>query len=179
VSGRLYKSNVLLYDHQTESLWSQLMAQAVAGPLVGNYLTPVTSYRTSWQSWRSRHPNTLILSTQTGFERNYAIDPYKGYYRVGSIWFPVGSVRKDLPPKERVLGITVDNESRAYPLSRITPDAGLIEDVLGGETLRIQMDSDGEVSGVFNGQGDPLPHLFVYWLAWQAFHPDTTVFEPK
>jgi len=179
VSGRLYKSNVLLYDHQTESLWSQLMARSIAGPLAGSRLTIVTSFRTSWQSWLSRHPKTHVLSTQTGFERNYTIDPYKGYYRVGSIWFPVGRVRKDLPVKERILGIAVADEARAYPLSRFGTDADVIEDILGGETLRIQVDPGGEVAGVWNGRGEPVPHLFVYWFAWQAFHSDTTVFESK
>jgi len=179
VSGRLYKSNVLLYDHQTESLWSQLMARAVAGPMAGDRLTVLTSHRTRWSSWISRHPQTRILSTRTGFDRSYALDPYEGYYRVGSIWFPVGDVRTDLSPKERVLGIVVGHEARAYPLSRMTQGNDVIIDDVGGATLRIQIDSGGDIAGVFDDRGEPIPHIFVYWFAWQAFHPDTTVFESK
>ena len=177
VSGRLYKSNVLLYDHQTESLWSQLMARAVSGPMAGDRLTVLSSHRTQWGSWMSRYPETRILSPRTGFDRNYALDPYEGYYRVGAIWFPVGDVRKDLPPKERVLGIVVGSASRAYPLSRVRPRYGAIDDVVGGVALRLLIDADGSISGVVDDRGEPLPHLFVYWFAWQAFHPDTTVFE--
>jgi len=152
------------------------MARAVAGPMAGDRLTILPSHRTTWRFWSARHPQTRILSTRTGFDRNYTIDPYEGYYRVSSIWFPVGNVRKDLPAKERVLGITIGNEARAYPLSRITQDAGVIEDVVGGETIRIQIDPGGEISGVSDDRKTLLPHLFVYWFAWQAFYPDTTVY---
>lgn len=155
------------------------MARAVAGPMAGERITVLTSHRTSWRSWISRYPQTRILSTRTGFDRDYTLDPYEGYYRAGSIWFPVGDVRTDLPPKERVLGIVVDNEARAYPLSRVRQSNGVISDVLGEVALNIRFDASGEVSGVFNHQGEPMPHLFVYWFAWQAFHPDTTVFESR
>ncbi len=77
ISGRLYKSNVLFYDHQTESLWSQLMEQAVTGPLAGKKLRKLDSTRTSWKNWRKMNPQTLVLSTDTGYRRNYQVDPYR------------------------------------------------------------------------------------------------------
>jgi hypothetical protein len=114
VSGRLYKSNVLLYDHQTESLWSQLMEKAISGKLVDKKLTKLSSSRTKWKTWKKKNPDTKVLSTKTGYSRDYGRDPYEGYYRLGTIWFPVGDVRKDLAPKERVLGIDLGGESKAY-----------------------------------------------------------------
>ena len=119
VSGRLYKSNVLLYDHQTESLWSQLLELAVSGSLVGKNLTQLPASRTSWKTWKKRNPDTMVLSTETGYRRDYTVDPYEGYHQTGTIWFPVGEVRKDLSVKERVLGIEVKEETKAYPLAQL------------------------------------------------------------
>jgi len=176
VSGRLYKSNVLLYDHQTESLWSQLREQAVAGPLAGKRLKKLPSIRSSWKGWRKKRPDTLVLSTDTGYSRNYSVDPYKGYYESMGIWFPVGKVRRDLSPKEMVLGIERKGEARAYPLAELKKRPGIIEDEVGGEPIQIMVAPGGEVSGVSDGRGNPIPLTFSYWFAWQAFHPETTVY---
>ena len=167
VSGRLYKSNVLLYDHQSESLWSQLLERGVSGPLVGKELRKLASSRTSWKTWRERHPGTLVLSTETGYLRDYSKDTYTGYYRVGTIWFPVGNVRKDLSPKQRIMGLEVKNKTRAYPLAHLQARTAKVEDTLGGETIHIEMSSEGEEVSVRNGQGEEIPHIFVYWFAWQ------------
>ncbi len=179
VSGRLYKSNVLLYDHQTESLWSQLLEKGVSGPAVGKKLKKLAFSRTSWKGWKQRHPNTLVLSTETGYSRDYSLDPYTGYYRVGTIWFPVGEVRKDLSPKEKVMGIEIKNKTRAYPLAKLQKRPGITEDSIGGQTIQIEVSSDGEVVAVTTGKGENIPHIFAYWFAWQAFHPETTVYQGK
>jgi hypothetical protein len=177
VSGRLYKSNVLLYDHQTESLWSQLMQKAVSGPLVGEKLRKIPSTRTRWQTWQRRNPQTLVLSDDTGYNRDYAIDPYEGYYRVGGIMFPVGDVRKDLAVKDRVLGVQINQTAKAYPLKWLRANPGIHEDQLAGQTIEIEVDSDGEVVSVRNQNGEAIAATYSYWFAWQAFHPETRVFK--
>ena len=176
VSGRLYKSNVLLYDHQTESLWSQLMHQSISGPMVKKKLDRISSRRTSWKSWRKKHPQTLVLSTDTGYMRDYSRDPYEGYYRVGRIWFPVGEVRKDLSPKEMVVGIEIDGQARAYPMSLLRKKPGIVKDSLNGKNIMIEVKEDGEIAGVTDGRGNPVGHIFSYWFAWQAFNSATTVY---
>jgi hypothetical protein len=176
VSGRLYKSNVLLYDHQTESLWSQLMHKAVSGPMVKKELKRIPSRRTSWKSWRKKHPLTQVLSTETGYARDYSRDPYEGYYRVGRIWFPVGDVRKDLSPKEMVLGIEIDGRARAYQVSALKKKPGILKDQLNGTIIRIEVKEDGEIAGVTDGKGNPVQHIYSYWFAWQAFNANTSVY---
>lgn len=176
VSGRLYKSNVLIYDHQTESLWSQLLEKSVSGQKAGTQLRKLPSLRVSWGSWLKRHPHTKVLSTDTGFNRNYSYDPYEGYYRVGSLMFPVGDVRKDMSPKSRVLGIEINGQSRAYPLDRLGSASGVIDDTLGGGKVQIELDAQGQVMRVSDQKGRPLAHIYSYWFAWQAFHPGTTVY---
>ena len=176
ISGRLYKSNVLLYDHQTESLWSQLMEKAISGPLVNTKLKEIPSTRTSWKSWKRKNPNTLVLSTNTGYRRDYTIDPYKGYYRALGIMFPVGNVRKDLSSKEMVLGIEIEGQAKAYSISVLQKKPGILQDSIGKVSIEIEVDPDGEVAEVRDSSGKSIPTVFNYWFAWQAFHPTTEVY---
>jgi hypothetical protein len=80
VSGLLYKANVLMYDRQTESLWSQVLRKAVTGPMTDTPLTVLPSTLTTWKRWKKRHPDTLVLSLETGHRRDYTRDPYESYY---------------------------------------------------------------------------------------------------
>ena len=77
VSGLLYQSDMLLYYHQTESLWSQIKSEAVTGNLTGSRLKLLSSTHTNWASWKSKHPKTQVLSDDTGYRRDYDRDPYR------------------------------------------------------------------------------------------------------
>lgn len=178
VSGRLYKSNVLLYDHQTESLWSQLKEKAISGPMIGKKLEKIVSVRTTWEKWKKKNPSTLVLSRDTGYFRDYSVDPYEGYYRTFGIWFPVGDVRKELSPKDMVLGIEIEGKAKAYPIFRLKQRSGVLKDDVSGKPVDIEVSADGEVTGVTDSSGRPVPHIFSYWFAWQAFHPETAVYRP-
>ncbi|MBL0715971.1 MAG: DUF3179 domain-containing protein, partial [Desulfosarcina sp.] len=173
VSGCLYKSNVLMYDHQTDSLWSQLRKQAVTGPMAGRRLETIAAMPMSWGHWKKRFPASQVLSDQTGFDRDYQIDPYAGYDR---IWFPVGDVRRDLSPKTRVLGIESGTHTKAYPLEKIVTERGTVRDRMGGREIEITVSAEGDVTAVVASDGSPLVHVFVFWFAWQAFHPETEVY---
>ena len=177
ISGRLYKSNVLLYDHQTESLWSQLMNTSISGPLAAKEMTPLASFRTKWKTWKHRNPKTMVLSDDTGYHRNYAIDPYEGYYRVGTIMFPVGEVRRDLPAKEPVLGISIGDRSKAYALNKLKAQPGSFNDQIGATSIQITISPEGEVVSVRDQKGNDIAAIYAYWFAWQAFHPDTEVYK--
>jgi hypothetical protein len=169
VSGRLYKSNVLLYDHQSESLWSQLKNQAISGPMVGKNLQKLSSVRTKWKSWKKRNPSTLVLSENTGYDRDYSVDPYEGYYRIGTIMFPVGNVRRDLSAKERVLGVEVEQKAKAYPLDWLGANPGVLNDQVGNRAIQIEVNPEGDVVAVKDQKGNLIPSTFAYWFAWQAF----------
>ncbi len=177
ISGRRYQSNVLLYDHQSETLWSQLMEKAIAGPKVGKSLSKIVSHRVKWKKWKKMQPDTYVLSANTGYKRNYSIDPYAGYYNLGRLMFPVGNVRKDLPTKERVLGLEIEGISKAYPLSKIIVKPGEFVDEIGGKSIRIRVSQDREVEAVLDDKGRSLPVIYSYWFAWQSFHPETKVYK--
>lgn len=177
VSGRLYKSNVLLYDHQTESLWSQLKKQAISGPAAGKYLRILPSLRINWKSWRKRYPATEVLSEETGYSRDYSIDPYEGYYSLGSLMFPVGDVRTDMSAKEPILGIEVDNHAKAYRMDWLRSNPGIHHDKIGNQAIQIEISPEGEVVAVRDRDDQAIPAIYSYWFAWQAFHRETEVFK--
>ena len=164
-----------MYDHQTESLWSQMMEKSLAGPQAGKKLTKLNSIRTTWKTWRKKYPQTDVLSDQTGYWRDYSQDPYQGYYRVGTIMFPVGKVRTDLSAKTRVLGLELDGVAMAFPLQKLQEKVGIIRDRVGSTEVLITINSEGEVIGVTQATGQPIAHIFAFWFAWQAFHPETLV----
>jgi len=146
--------------------------------MVDTELTPIPSRQTPWGDWRRRHPGSRVLSTDTGYDRNYTTDPYGGYARVGTIWFPVGDVRKDLSPKTRVLGIEIGEAAKAYPLDTIALHPGILTDRIGETVVRIEISAEGEILSVEKASGDPVSGVFLYWFAWQAFYPETSVFRP-
>ena len=177
VSGLLYNSDVLLYDRETESLWSQLRMQAIAGPLMGKRLNAVPLVHTSWHAWRMEHPDTLVLSTETGFERDYRHDPYASYASRSDTYFPVSAESSRYHPKERVLGVEIDGRFKAYPFAELTRTGKQrISDSFAGRLLMISFDGTHGVARAFDQDGRELATVTGFWFAWYAFHPGTEVF---
>lgn len=178
VSGLLYNSDVLLYDRATQSLWSQILSAAISGQLVGTTLPAVPLTHTTWADWRRRHPAAEVLSTDTGFERDYGRDPYAGYDRVQQLLFGVQHRDERIPLKEWVLGLRINGKAKAYPFSaldRTVDAAGRLTDTVGGQALLIRYDRANRTAEAFDAQGHLLPGILSYWFAWVAFHPRTDV----
>jgi hypothetical protein len=174
VSGKLYQSNLLFYDKATESLWSQIKGEAVAGALTGSRLEPLPSVVTPWAIWRKAHPDTLVLDVNTGYSRNYALDPY-GYYEGSSqVMFPVSPSDDRLPAKERVLGLPINGVDEAFPFSRLAA-AKLPQSLeLGGQHVTLIFDADSQTAGALIGDKH-VPAYTGYWFGWAAFHPETAI----
>ena len=178
VSGLLYNSDVLLYDRGTQSLWSQILQTAVSGPRKGERLEALPTLNTTWADWRRRHPDTEVLSSDTGFVRDYDRDPYAGYSQVQRLLFDVQHRDGRLNLKEWVLGIEVNGVAKAYPfsvLARRANDTGVFNDTLGGHTVQVRYDRVHRAAEAFGADGRPLAGLVSYWFAWVAFHPKTEV----
>ncbi len=121
-SGSLFNSSLVMYDRQTESLWTHFNGQAVAGTLTGKTLTQFPTTMVGWATWRDAHPEGLVLSRDTGHERNYGRNPYPGYDNIDTEPFLFNGDTDDrLAAKERVVGIT-DGTGIALTLSRLTQD---------------------------------------------------------
>ncbi len=178
VSGLLYNSDLILYDRETESLWSQILGQAIAGPLRGTRLRSLPLTHTTWGAWREAHPGSEVLSTDTGYARAYRGDPYADYARGPGLLASVGARSRRYHPKERVLGVTLDGADKAYPFTELArTGATLIRDRLAGSEILVRFDPESQSARAFGGDGVQLPAVTAYWFAWYAFHPDTAVFE--
>ncbi|MCL4746617.1 MAG: DUF3179 domain-containing protein [Burkholderiaceae bacterium] len=175
---------MLLYDRETQSLWSQIARKAVTGAMKSSELIAVPASHTSWADWRARHPSTLVLSTDTGHARNYGRDPYAGYDKQPDIYFPVKFRSQEFHPKERVLGVSLAGAHKAYPFVELDKRARAgakttIDDVLGGRKLRIEFDPGHRAAHAFDAQGKPIAATTLFWFAWYAFHPETEVFRAR
>ncbi len=113
-SGFLYRSNKLMYDQQTQSLWSTLWGEPVIGPLVGkgiklDYLSVVT---TSWGEWRRRHPHTLALSLATGHVRDYGEGvAYRDYFATDDLMFNVPALDSRLKNKQEIFAVMLSGHA--------------------------------------------------------------------
>ncbi|OGW84187.1 MAG: hypothetical protein A2Z83_03405 [Omnitrophica bacterium GWA2_52_8] len=170
VSGKLYNSNVLFYDRVTESLWSQLMMEAVTGPMTGEKLRLLPLEHTTWADWKRKHPQTKALSLKTGHSRDYFRDPYGDYEQNNRIFFPVAHEDSRLSRKAWVVGVIINKQAKAYPLESLLPE---VSDEIAGQKIRIEYDSKSRSAVVRNEQGEVMPSVQAYWFAWAAFYPET------
>ena len=176
VSGLLYNNDVLLYDRESESLWSQIMKQAVTGPLRGTRLQQVAMSHTTWGDWHRRYPHSLVLSTDTGARRDYQRSPYAGYASSEDVYFPMGKIDHRYHPKEQLIGLSLGDKSKAYPFAELSRTQGKLRDNFSQQDILIQFDAENRTGTVFGADGEEIPSTISYWFAWQAFHPDTEVY---
>ncbi|QLH03187.1 hypothetical protein C5F47_06305 [Nitrosopumilus cobalaminigenes] len=135
-SGKLYNSNLLMYDRYTESYWSQALGIAVKGELTGYELNLIPFDVITWGDWKQLHPETKVLTTDTGHIRSYATDPYGNYYTEPRIMFPVEHNDERLHPKEIIIGFNHDGVYKAYKQNDIEKEI-LINDSIGDVPLML------------------------------------------
>ena len=178
VSGLLYNSDVLLYDAATESLWSQLMGEAISGKLKGTHLPQLVAYNTTWRAWRKAHPETKVMSTETGYRRDYNRSPYLGYEKSPRLYFRVEHrAPHAYRPKELTLGVSIGDLHKAYPFAELAKQ-GLdhFDDQLGTAEYIVHWDAKARSAYITGKHGEKIASVTAYWFAWYAFHPDTLVF---
>lgn len=141
-SGKLFNSDLVMYDRKTRSYWSQITGQAIRGELAGLAVEKVPLDTARWGDWKRTHPETQVLSQDTGFNRRYGQDPYGGYYVGGDPIFPVDSDDSRLPPKAIVYGVFEGGLSKAYPEGAVAEAGGIVNDVLGSLSLLVVQDPD-------------------------------------
>ncbi|WP_261836527.1 DUF3179 domain-containing protein [Vibrio ishigakensis] len=179
VSGLLYSSDVLMYDSETESLWSQIHGEAVSGKLVGTSLEQIPMSLDLWGNWMARNPDTLVLSTDTGFRRDYSRDPYAGYAKTPAIYFPVANqAPKAYHPKEMVLGLKGKVFQVAFPFKEIERlGESEFKYQFEGKQYLIHWDKNTRSAWISNSKGETVPSTLLYWFAWYAFYPETEIFK--
>lgn len=134
VSGLLYNTNLIPYDRRTDSNWSQMLLKCVNGELIGTKIKTRQLIETTWGTWKAMFPDTKVMSTVTGFNRSYTRYPY-GDYRTNNnnLIFPVAVEDNRLPWKERVLGVVIEEEAKAYRFENMPNNGiGTINDAIFG-----------------------------------------------
>ncbi len=169
-SGLLIRSNKVMYDVVTSSVFDTFLGKAVTGPLAerGLRLEQATVVTTDWASWKAEHPETTVLIEALALGRDF--DFRNGRDADGPI-FPIGDVDPRLPIHEDVIGaITTSGKPIAFQRS-----AALIAlrngETITFENIRLQLDAGG-IRAVGADGADIGSHQ-AFWFAWSQFHPDT------
>src|ERR687891_1366097 len=134
-TGNLRRSDLVMWDRQTESWWQQLSAEAVVGELTGTRLKVLPSQTLSWADFERIHPGGDVLSRDTGVERDYGANPYAGYDKPDSEPFLFDGETDDrLPPKERVVAVFARDETVVVPFSRLAREP-VVQTEAGGRPI--------------------------------------------
>ena len=154
-SGLLYRSNKLMYDEATLSLWSSLTGEPVVGGLVGsNLVLPILPLTvTSWRDWKARHPDTTVLALKTGFTRDYTPGAaYGKYFASPDTMFPVWKRDPVLSPKTTVFAVRRAGGAKAYPLEILFRER-VVNDTVGSEDLVLAADPGSGAVRVYQRGG--------------------------
>lgn len=186
VSGKLRRSDMVMYDRQTESWWQQAVGEAIVGELTGTTLQTLPSWMESWELFAQRNPDGLVMDQPAGFSRNYGANPYVQYDSSFRPFLYSG----DMPPHDvPALARVVRVGDRAWPLSRLASEGEVTE---GGVTLTwvagqaSALDSQKIGAGkdvgnvrVRDAAGRDLAHDVMFAFAFHAFWPEGTWMLPK
>ena len=162
VSGLLYNSNIIPYDRQSESNWSQMLGQSVNGKLTETIPDVVKSIEMSWRTCKELFPDVQVLSTKTGHSRRYGSYPYisvSGDYRVENyVMFPVSSKDDRKQNKERVFGIISGEFAKIYDFSKFE-STNIINDTFKDQNYVLVGSQDKNYITAFSAISNTLEHL--------------------
>ena len=175
-SGKLFNSNLVMYDRKTESYWTQIDGVAIVGELTGMELEAISIDTVVWRDWKNEHEDSEVLSQDTGYSRNYGRDPYGSYYEDSYLIFSVENEEDTIHPKTVIFGIEIDGVYKAYKEDDLI-ELELIEDEVNGINIEIERFSDGQVEVVRLDTNEEIVKERDFWFAWYAFHPDTGLYE--
>lgn len=166
----LVKNNLLIVDRETNSIWSQLDSKAISGPLKNTPLKIVPSIQTTWQHWRSMHPNTQVLMVRNSDGRPYL-------YRN---WTP-GLPRPKTRPKKHDtsnlgLGLVVNGQARYFPLQELDRVTVPLSIDMAGRRVTIHYKRDAFTAWAEDADGKLLTGVLAYENGWLDFFPNSEIF---
>jgi len=175
-SGMLYESSKLMFDEETKSLWSTLQGKPVIGALARAPLelafAPVVT--TKWGEWRREHPNTTVLSLDTGHSRDYGEGAaYREYFGTDELMFEVSRRDSRLRNKEEVLVVRLAGKKPLAISTRLLQSKRGYNYNHEGVPLTIQTSAAGANRVFANGQ--PVASHRAFWFGWYSQYPDTVL----
>ena len=178
VSGKLRNSDMIMYDRETQSWWQQAIGEGIAGDLSGVELQTLPSWMESWDLFKSRNPDGLVME-QPNFNRNYGANPYVQYDTADRPFLYAGEVPPHgIPPLARVVRVG----DRAWPMTRLAKagqvsEAGITLQWTAGQASALDAASIGQGRDVGNirvkdAAGNDVAHDVMFAFAYHAFWPD-------
>ena len=185
-SGLLYQGGTVLYDIETESLWSPFERRSIAGEQTGSQLKPVQATVTVWRAWKQLHPETTVfVATKPDLGLDYHINaalPSQDYLTRQSELYPTygfDPVATPMPPKVQVFGVTGPDgkATKAYEHTRLRFTDEKIEDTIGGEKVFLEYNPETGILTAADAAGRPLLVEGMFWFCWAGTHPETEVWQ--
>ena len=176
-SGLLTRSNKVMYDLVTKSVFDTFTGEAVSGPLRerGVVLNQATVVTTTWGEWKAAHPDTTIVAEDGGIGRRYPLDPLRGRDDAGPI-FPVGDVDDRLGVHDQVFGVVLDDGT---PVAfGVDAAAAALESGQSVELAGVTLHLDGGGVRAAAADGTEIQGHQAFWFAWSQFMPDTLLWAP-
>lgn len=172
VSGFLRESNMIMYDRQTDSLWQQSIGESIAGSYYGLQLEHVRFQLMTVSEIRQKYPDALILSEDTGYQRNYNNNPYAGYEETESFIFGPSKQSNRFHPKEIFTVLKIDGQVAGFPQKELMN--GAVERLLINERIITAEKKDGEIS-ITDEKGNEIPFYFEMWFSFFVQHGEEAV----
>lgn len=181
ISGKLWKSNLVMYDRKTESLWPQVLGEAVAGEMTGAVLAILPSDQVRFGNWKKQFPQGEVLSRETSRERFFGSNPYGDYFSVPDLsLFLAKPTDTRLPHEALVLGLAFDGKAKAYHVEAVRKK-GIVEDTFAGMNLVLRYNEALDAVRIFkkllDGTEERINPFSAFWFSWAAAHPETELYK--
>ncbi|MEM7363726.1 MAG: DUF3179 domain-containing protein [Pseudomonadota bacterium] len=182
-SGLLYRSNKLMFDHATYSLWNQFTGTPVIGPLTNDdvRLVQLPLVSTTWRQWREAHPTTQVMNGETGHQRDYSPGAaYSDYFNSPDLMFPARTDDRKLRQKARVFAIRISGAEKAWPLRNfrkgkvINDSLGVLNVVLIGDEASREVRAYRRGELTFNKLKGTLRKVEAGGLTWDVTEKELT-----
>jgi len=150
VSGLLYNSNLILYDRETDSRWSQMLQKSVWGPRAGEEPERIQVFETTFATLQTMYPNAQVLTRQTGWGRDYEEYPYGGYRSNEGLLFPVSKEDFRLHLKTRVIGIHSSSSSKVYQLGGFGATTQTVNEQFESQSIVVVGNTDQNFAAIYS-----------------------------
>ncbi|MBT3407487.1 DUF3179 domain-containing protein [Candidatus Woesearchaeota archaeon] len=174
-SGKLFNSNLVMYDRLTKSYWQQIDGNAIVGELTGFELKEINIDTVVWFDYKNNNDDAIVLTRDTGAQRNYGVDPYGSYYSDSFLIFDVENEDDRIHPKTPIWGVEINGVTKAYKESDVK-EVGFIIDNIAGVDIKIEMNDDGTSNIINLNDNTKIVKERDFWFAWYAFNPETKLY---
>lgn len=180
-SGKLWKSNLVMYDRKTDSLWPQILGEAVVGEMTGTKLPFLPSDQVRFGDWKKAHPDGQVLSRDTGAKRFYGTSPYGDYFVPTDFAVGLAGFKdKRLPAEALVFGIVISGKAKAYSAQAVKAK-GLVEDEFQNTAFTLRHEKAIDAVRMFkknqDGTLERINPFSAFWFSWVSAYPDTEVYK--